>query len=150
MTSYLDFNDLKSTIIGIVGGIISFFICVAIQRYWANRSIKSLKSRIEQNEAYKAQLDNYARSDRALLIGIFQALFATIAVICGVVALQISLLFGETVLLGNLVYVLIWFLPILLCVGIIKLLQDIRDHPKSLEKIETRITKLKKRLLGQE
>jgi len=66
MTSYLDFNDLKTAIIGIVGGIISFFICVAIQRYWANRSIKSLKSRIEQNEAYKAQLDNYARSDRAL------------------------------------------------------------------------------------
>jgi hypothetical protein len=73
MTSYFGFNDLKTFIFGIISGVITFFICLAIQRYWSNRSIKSLKRRIEEKEAYKARLDNLARSDRALLITAFQA-----------------------------------------------------------------------------
>ena len=69
MTDYLNWaDDLKTVIIGLITGIIGFFICVGIQRYWSNRSIKSMRRRIEQSEAYKANVNNLAKSDRALLI----------------------------------------------------------------------------------
>jgi hypothetical protein len=59
MTNYLDWADLKSVIIGIL----VFFICLGIERYWANRRVKSIRRRIEQTEAYKANINNLARSD---------------------------------------------------------------------------------------
>jgi hypothetical protein len=149
MTNYFDFNDLKTAIIGIVGGVITFFICLGLQRYWSNRNVKNLKLRIEEKEAYKARLDNLARSDRALLITGFQAVLTVLACICGIVAIQIFLLFWEMLLLTTLVYVLLWLLPILLCVGIVKMLEDIQNHPQSLDIIEKRITELKNKLLRQ-
>jgi hypothetical protein len=145
MTNYLNFGDFKSLLIGILGGL----LVLGIQRYWSNRSIKSLKRRIEENEAYKARLDNLARSDRALLITGFQAVFGILAFICCITAIQFSLLFGQNVLLNTLVYVLLWSLPILLCIGMFKTFQDIHDHPQSLERIEKKLTDLKNKLLGQ-
>ena len=150
MTEYLNFNDLKAVIIGLITGIVGFFICVGIQRYWSNRSIKSLKRRIEENEAYKAGLDNLARSDRALITTAFQGVFGILALICIVVVLQIFFLFGPLMEpVTALAYILIWSLPTLLCMGIIRTLQDIRNHPQSLEKIEKRIMKLKNKFLRQ-
>jgi len=134
---------------GIISGILTVIICFIAARYWSNRSIKSLKRRIEQSEAYKIRLDNLARSDRALLITGFQAVLSALAFICGIVAIQIFLLFWEMVLLTTLVYVLLWVIPIVLCGGLVKMLEDIQNHPESLEKIENKITKLKNKLLGQ-
>ena len=64
MTDYLNWADLKSLFIGIIGG----FSVLGIARFWSNYSIKSMKRRIEQNEAYKENVNNLAKSDRALLI----------------------------------------------------------------------------------
>jgi hypothetical protein len=66
---------------------------------------------------------------------------------CGIVVLQFSLLLGPIELLTTLVFLLLWSIPVLLCVGVIKMLQDIRDHPQSVERLEKRITKLKDKLL---
>lgn len=75
MIDYLNFNDLKAAIISIL----VFFICLGIQRYWSNHIIKSVKRRIEQSEAYKANVNNLAMSDRALLIYGFQSIFGILA-----------------------------------------------------------------------
>jgi hypothetical protein len=145
MTDYLTFNDLKALIIGIIGG----FTVLGIRAYFSNRSINSLKHRIEEKEAYKERLNNLARSDRALLITGLQAVLAVLACICGIVVIQFLLLFPQIGFVNTLVHVLLWSLPILLCLGIAKMLQDIHDHPQSLEKIEKKITELKNKLLGK-
>jgi hypothetical protein len=145
MTNYFNFGDLKSLLLGIIGGL----LVLGIQRYWSNRSMKSLKRRIEEKEAYKARLDNLARSDRALLITGVQAVLAVLACICGIVVIQFLLLLRHIEFLNTLVFVLLWLLPILLCMGIVKMLEDIQNHPQSLERIEKKTTKLKNKLLGQ-
>lgn len=145
MTEYVNFSDLKGIIIGVIGSALWF----AIYRYWSNRSIKSMRRSIEEKEAYKARLDNLARSDRSLLITGFQAVLAILAFICGIVPINFLLFFGQTDILNAFIFVLLWSLPILFCWGIVKMLQDIQGHPQSLEKIDKRITELKNKLLGQ-
>jgi H+/gluconate symporter-like permease len=147
MASYFDFN-LKTAIIDLVIGIIGGLIVLGTHRYWSNRSIRSLTRRINENEAYKTQLNNLASSDRALFILAFQLVFAVLAVICAVFAWHDVILYESVDFLAALMRVLIWSLPVLLCVGIMKTLQDVREHPQSLERIEKRITKLKDKLLG--
>jgi cadmium resistance protein CadD (predicted permease) len=145
MRDYVNFGDLKSLILGIIGGL----LVLGIQRYWSNRSTKSLKRRIEEKEAYKARLDNLARSDRALLITGFQGVFGAIAAVCAAMIVQFVLVFAHRELLMTFAYVLIWLLPIIACIAAIRLLDDIRHHPESLERIERQITALKNKLLGQ-
>src|SRR6266508_149460 len=81
MDSFLGIADAKALVIGLIGGVISYFLSLAIHRYWSNRNIKSLKRRIEQNEAYKATLDDLAQSDRSLIIMGFRGVFALLVVI---------------------------------------------------------------------
>jgi hypothetical protein len=54
---YLDWADLKSLIVGIIGS----FIVLVIAHYWSKHSIKSMKRRIEKEEAYKANVNNLAK-----------------------------------------------------------------------------------------
>jgi hypothetical protein len=151
MTDYLNFADLKTIIISIFTGVGTFFICVALQRYFSNRNIRSMKRRIEQAEAEKVKLDNLARSDRALIIHGFQGVFLMIAMVCTLFALQTAFFIkppGEMVDARGLAQVLLWFLPALLCIGVFVGLQRVADYPKSIEKINDRITTLKNKLLG--
>jgi len=152
MADYLNWADLKTGIIGLVTGIIGFFICVGIQRYWSNHSIKSMKRRIEQNEAYKEKLDNLAKSDRALIIYGFQAVFLMTAILCMILALQTAFFIkppDRMVDARELAQVLLWLLPALICIGIFLGLQKVADYPKSAEEIEQKIAKLKNKLLGR-
>jgi hypothetical protein len=55
----------------------------------------------------------------------------------------------EVVLLTTLVYMLLWIIPIVLCFGLVKMLEDIQNHPESLERIEGQITALKNKLLSR-
>jgi H+/gluconate symporter-like permease len=134
---------------GVISGILTVIICFYAARYWSNRSIKSLNRRIEEKEAYKTRLDNLAKSDRALLIAGFQAVLAVAAFICGIIVIQLLLLIRQTDVLGTLVFMLLWLLPILVCAGIVKMLEDIRNHPESLGRIERQIKALKSKLLSR-
>lgn len=147
MTEYLDFADLKTAIIGLITGIVGFFICVGMQRYWSNRSIKSMKRRIEQNEAYRVNVSNLAKSDRALLIYGFQGLFALLGLMSLVFLIQSIFAIIRADL--NMVLILLWFTAGAVCIGVIMVLRDVSEYPESMEKIEKRITKLKNKLLGQ-
>jgi len=139
----LNFGDLKTAIIGVIGG----FIVLGIQRYWLNQSVKSLKRRIEETETYKANVNNLAKSDRALLIMAFQAVFLMVAVICCIVIIQLLFLFGKQEFPFALICVLLWSLPVLVCFAVVKTLRDVHDYPQSLTTIEEKITKLKNKYL---
>lgn len=148
MTDYLNFNDLKSLIIGIIGG----FLVLAIHRYWSNRAIKAVARRLKETEVYKAKLDNLAKSDRALIIYGFQAVMLLTAFISVICALQ-TLLFlkppGEMVDVRELVQVLLWLLLAVISIGIFLGFQRVADYPKSAQKLEERIEKLRNKLRGK-
>ena len=150
MTDYLDWADLKTIIISLITGIIGFFICLVIQRYWSNHSIKSMKRRIEQNEAYKANVNNLAKSDRDLLIYGLQGLFTVLCLMACIFFMQIAVAIkraGRLVDEWDLVLMFLWLLPGLLCIGVILLLRDVSKYPESIDNIEKRITELKNKLL---
>jgi H+/gluconate symporter-like permease len=152
MTDYLNWADLKTVIIGLITGIIGFFICVGIQRYWSNRSIKSMKRRIEQNEAYKANVNNLAKSDRALLIYGLQGLFAVLCLMACIFFMQVAFAIGRAGRLVDeldLVLMFLWLMVGIACVGVIVVLRDVSKYPESIDNIEKRITKLKNKLLGR-
>jgi len=146
-----DLNDLKTAIIGlatgIIGGIIVIIIVWLFNRWWSNRNIKSLQRQLQEAEAYKVRLDNLARSDRALLIMGFQAIFALVIIICCTVFLYLSLIEFPTQLFPTLILLLLLAIPAVVCVGVVKTLQDVREHPQSLERLEGKITDLKNKLL---
>lgn len=148
MTSYFDFTDLKTAIIGLVTGVIGGLIVLGIARYWSNRSIKSLKRRLQENEAYKARLDNLARSDRALLIVGFQSLLALLAMLFLTSALFL-LIRESRPALSDMAFALLCLMFAVLAIGLIKTLEAVRDYPKSVERINEKITELKKKLLGR-
>jgi len=109
----------------------------------------TLKRKIDETEAYKARLNNLARSDRALLIMGFQAILGIVIILCCIVVLQIALLMGETRILLTLMSILLWSIPIMVCIALAKTLQDVRDHPQAQERLERKLTELKNKLLGR-
>ena len=148
MTDYLNWADLKGLIIGIIGGL----SVLGIARYWSNHSIKSMKRRIQQNEAYKANVNNLAKSDRALLIYGLQGLFAVLCLMACIFFMQIAfaIVRADTLLdEWYMVLMFLWFLAGIACVGVIVVLRDVRQYPESIDNIEKRITKLKNKLLGR-
>jgi hypothetical protein len=150
MTDYLNFTDLKTILISLITAIVGFFICVGIQRYWTNHSIKSMRRRIEESEAHKTKLNNLAKSDRALLIFGFQGILVMVVIINIVVVVQV--IFVGTIRAGRLNYleialVLLLLLPAILGAALIKMLRDVSEYPGSIENIEKRITELKSKLL---
>jgi NADH:ubiquinone oxidoreductase subunit 3 (subunit A) len=149
-TDYLNLADLKTLIIGLITGVVAFFVCVALQRYLSNRSIRSMKRRIEQSEAYKAELTNLAKSDRALLITSFQSVFLIIMLLCVIFMVETTLLLSRPGVVNSegLALLAIWLLPIIGCFAIVRMLQQVANYPKSIEKIEAKITELKNKLLG--
>ena len=149
MTEYLSWDDLKTVIISLITGVMGFFICVGIQRYWSNRSIKSMRHRIEQNEAYKANVNNLAKSDRALLIYGLQGLFTILGLMALIFFMQIAIVRAGRSDELDMVLMFLWLLAGVACVGVILVLRDVSKYPESIDNIEKRITKLKSRLLGR-
>jgi hypothetical protein len=77
-------SDLRSLVIGIVGGIISgpiaYYATRAIDRYLVRRTVRSRLRQIKQLTEELALLEKLGVADRALLLFGFQALFALIGV----------------------------------------------------------------------
>ena len=152
MADYLNWDDLKTVIIGLITGVIGGLIVLGIARYWSNRSIKSMKRRIEQSEAYKANVNNLAKSDRALLIYGLQGLFAVLCLMACIFFMQVAFAIGRAGRLVDeldLVLMFLWLLAGIACVGVVMVLRDVSKYPESIDNIEKRITKLKNKLLGR-
>jgi hypothetical protein len=148
MTDYLSWTDLKTIIISLITGIIGGLIVLAIARYWSNHSIRSMRRRIEQTEAYKANVNNLAKSDRALLIYGFQGLFAILGLMNFLFVIQVIV---SVIRAGRLddweIAQLLWIFPGLAAIGVAMVLHDVREYPESIKNIEKKITKLKNKLL---
>ena len=151
MKDYLDWTDLKAALISIL----VFFICLGIQRYWSNHTIKSLNRRIQHAEAQKLLVQNLAKSERAVFLFGFQTVFGLFfAMALTSAASQIVLL--SFVVAGwdldrwSLVLALIWDLPAIISFYAAHLIKKVDNYPGSLEIFEKRITKLKNKLLGRE
>ena len=149
MTDYLDFKDLKATIIGII----VFFICLGIQRYWSNHTVKSLNRRIRHTEEHKLLVEDLAKSERAVLLFGFQtvfALFFAMALISA--ASQIVLL--SFVVAGwdldrwSLVLALMWGLLAIVSFYAAQLIKKVHDYPESLEIFEKKIERFRNKLRG--
>ena len=111
-----------------------------------------MKRRIEQNEAYKENVNNLAKSDRALLIYGFQGLFTLLGLMALIFFMQIVFASVRAGRLGDewdMLLMFSWLLPGLLCIGVVLVLRDVSQYPKSIENIEKRITKLKSKVLGR-
>jgi sterol desaturase/sphingolipid hydroxylase (fatty acid hydroxylase superfamily) len=152
MTDYVSWADLKTVIIGLSTGVVAFFICVAIQRYWSNRSIKSLRRRIQQAEGQKLLVEDLAKSERAVLLFGFQTvfgLFFAMAIISAASQLVlVSIVGGRD--LDVIIVTLLWGLPAIISFYAAHLIKKVHDYPASLEIFEKKITKLKNKLLGRE
>jgi hypothetical protein len=133
MTEFLNFADLKTAIIGLITGIVGFFICLGLQRYWSNRSIRSMRRRIEQNEAYKAEVSSLAKSDRALLIYGFLGLFALLGLMSLVFLIQIIFAVIRAGILDdlNMMLIFLWFAAVAVCIGGNMVLRDVSQYPES-------------------
>lgn len=148
----LDYGDLKTVLLSLITGVVGYFLSVAIHRSWSNRSIKSMKRRIEENEAYKTNLNNLAKSDRALLIRGFEGVFAVLCLMNTLFGFQLMLVKlheGGPMNITEIAIVFLWLLGGLASIGLVKLMRDVRQYPESIEKLENRITKLKNKLLSR-
>jgi uncharacterized membrane protein YbhN (UPF0104 family) len=133
MTDYLDFSDLKAFLIGLLGSATWYLL----YRAWSNHSVKSIARRIKESEAEKIKLDNLAKSDRALIIHGFQAVFAILALLFIILGFHPILATKELhdLLNGREILQLgIWLIASLLCIGVVMTFQQIADYPKSMEK----------------
>jgi hypothetical protein len=145
MTDYLDFSDLKAFLIGLLGSATWYLL----YRAWSNHSVKSIARRIKESEAEKIKLDNLAKSDRALIIYGFQAVFAILALLFIILGFHPILATKELhdLLNGREILQLgIWLIACLLCIGVVMTFQQIADYPKSMEKIDEKITKLREKI----
>jgi sterol desaturase/sphingolipid hydroxylase (fatty acid hydroxylase superfamily) len=143
----------NSWVVSIGGSAIGTLVILGIVRYWSNRSIKSMKRRIEDAEAQKAQINNLAKSDRAVLLYGFGSLFGLVFLV------SIAILFSEVMLLevflgemnsnlAGIVVTVMWGIPLLASVYSGIVIKRVHDYPNSVETFDKKITKLKNKLLG--
>ncbi len=94
-------------------------------------------------------LDYLSKSDRALIILGFQAVFAIFALL--------FIVFGYQKILANkgsdeslngleLIQLAIWILSCVLCIVVAAKFQKIADYPKSVEKIDAKIPRLRQKI----
>ena len=107
--------------------------------------------RLNEYEAEKVKLNNLSRSDRALIIHGFQGVFAAFAllfIVLGIQPILVTKELGDFLNGREILQLAIWILCSLVCIAAAKSFQKIAEHPKSLERIDAKITKLKNKLLG--
>jgi predicted membrane channel-forming protein YqfA (hemolysin III family) len=130
-------------------GVAGYFLSLLIHRLWSKITTTETQRRLKDYEAEKAKLDNLSKSDRALIIHGFQAIFAVFALLFVVFGFQTILAtkgLDESVDGREILQLLIWLIACLLCIGAAMSFQRIADYPKSLEKIDAKIAKLRERI----
>jgi hypothetical protein len=146
-------GDLRAFVIGVIAGVISgvvaFYLTKVIDRYWALRSIKSLRRRMEYAEAQKARLDELMKSDRALLLMAFRALFGLLGIIAVALTGQELLLFVRerfTISPEQLVSFTAWFAVAVAAFYFAHLFKQVAEYSTSVEKIDKTISEIKRKL----
>lgn len=84
-------SDLRSLLIGILGGIIAYYATRGIDRYLARRTIRGRRRQIKQLGQELQLLEKLGLTDRSLLLFAFRMLFPMIAVAAVGMAVSVGL-----------------------------------------------------------
>jgi membrane protein implicated in regulation of membrane protease activity len=82
--------DVRALLVGIIGGLITYYAAKIIDRYLARRTIRSRQRQIEQLAKEIQLLERLGVTDRALLLFAFKMLFPLIGVAAVGVALSVA------------------------------------------------------------
>ena len=74
-------NDLRALAIGILGGLVTYYLVKAINWYVARRIVRSRKRQLEQVQAELKLLEKLGSTDRAVLVFGFKLIFPLLAII---------------------------------------------------------------------
>jgi len=149
MMEYLNYLDLKELINGVIGGAILLGIIAA----WSKYTRTGHARRLRNTEEYKSHLDSLAESDRAVVIYGFKVLFSLLGILCLLFSIQTLItlnpergIFELSTDARELILVFFWFLPALGCFGVSLNFHRLVDYPKSAEKIDKKISKLREKV----
>jgi len=116
---------------------------------WVKLTVRGNMRRLKSPEDYHTKLAALAASDVALMIYGFQGIFAVLGFLCLILAVQ-DFVFAVpnpyVIEVRQILKLILWLLPALVCAGFFWMLQNESDYPKSIEKVEKKIEKLKSRL----
>lgn len=115
--------------------------------------MKSLKKRIEREEAYKDQITSLAKSDRALLMAGFEGIFIILAALAAIPLFVLADKYWSVYDPSNtFVFLLIFWCFVwgLVSVGCFLSIRNARQYPESLDGLDKRITNLKNKFLSRQ
>jgi len=136
-------NDLRSLAIGILGGVITFYLIKAIERYASRRIVRSRKRQLEQVQVELKLLEKLGSTDRAVLVFGFQLLFPLLAIISLSIAVSsfLALVHGSADA-KTVIDIMVWS-----CVGIVSwwastVFKKLEDPQPTLDGLRQRIREL--------
>lgn len=139
---------LSVVVVGLFLNVASAYLKPALDAFFGFLSARSLNQQIKRAEAEMAQLDRYAKSDKAILIVGFKSIFVLLALV------SLLFIFLTTIPpaheLFRILTIFVWLVVAAISITLADLFQKVSEYPKSREKIEKRIEELKKKLHEKE
>jgi len=147
MNAYFDYGDVKALIIGVIGGL----LVIAIQRYWSDRSLKSLQRRIERAESQKRNLDFLWENEAYTLLRGFNFLFQWMVLVSAIVAADVALRILDPSMpkLRAIIMVFLWGVAGGSALYLRMAFGKLVNYPISSKKLEEKIARLKEVLTAR-
>ena len=137
---------LSVVVVGLLINLASAYIKPILDAVLGFLSVRELNQQIKRAEGEMAQLDNYAKSEKAILVLGFKSLFALLAIVSLMAVMLIAIQPAPDLLMVLTILTLVVVAAI--SVVLAGLLQQVSEYPKSRERIEKKIAKLKRKLPG--
>lgn len=142
--------DLRSYVTGLLSGISGTIIILLIRHYWTRQTIKSMKRRLEQAEAYKAGIEYMTKSDRAVLLHGFITLLAFFGVLSCTIVVSILYFFmredGAILPPPAFLLSLIWLVVAVFCFAIARCFKQVSEYPESIKALNRKISEIRRKL----
>jgi uncharacterized membrane protein YqjE len=135
---------LSVVVVGLLTNLATAYIKPMLDAFFGFMSVRNLNQQIKKAEGELAQLDNYAKSDKAILVLGFTSLFALLALASLMTVLVIAIQPAPDLL--RILIILTLVIVAATSIVLAGLLQKVSDYPRSREKIEQQIAKLKDKL----
>lgn len=145
--------DLRSYVVGLLSGISGTIIIFLIRHYWTRQTIKSMKRRLEQAEAYKAGIEYMTKSDRAVLLHGFVTLCSVFGVLSCTIVVSILYFFmredGAILPPPAFLLSLIWLVVAVFCFAIARSFKQVSEYPESIKALNRKISEIRRKLAGR-
>jgi uncharacterized membrane protein YqjE len=137
---------LSVVVVGLLINLASAYIKPVLDAVLGFLSVRELNQQIKRAEGEMDQLDNYAKSEKAILVLGFKSLFALLAIVSLMAVMLIAIQPAPDLLMVLTILTLVVVAAISIVLA--GLLQQVSEYPKSRERIEKKIAELKRRLPG--